>query len=146
MQTGLAVLWTVLNFDNCIVGHCFLGLKVFHIIFLKLFELHFRAIWANLSGLSNFFPNSLPLTCIQAKTAQRAPQKWDIWRIPSHFLPILHYLSSASKSARFSCCLWLVSPADELYPEGEVRHGRYLGRNESNGKGAKGSQMLGIDE
>lgn len=32
-----------------------LEFKIFHIIFLKLFELYFRAIWVKLSGLVSFF-------------------------------------------------------------------------------------------
>lgn len=79
LRTGLAhfevVHWTVLNFDNCIVDHSFLGFKIFCIIFLKLFELYFRATWAKLSGLSNFFPNSLPLTCIKAPNSLKSPPK-----------------------------------------------------------------------
>lgn len=137
--------WTGLNLDNCTVGHCFLGFKIFHIIFKSFLNYASGLFGQSYQDSAIFFQLFLSLAS-KHQTAQRASWKWEVWRIPSHFLPIPHCSSPASKSARFSCCLQLLSPADELYPEGEVRHSRFLGRNESNGKGTKGSQMLNIDE
>lgn len=123
-----AVLWTVPNFENCIVGHCFLDFNIFH-IFLKLFKLYFRAVWVKLSGLISFFLTSshLPQISNQPKT----PPK--VRCIENPFSP------SACTSLCISCLqnyqifpqlVAPLCPGDQLSPERDDRHLREMSQME----------------
>lgn len=75
--------WTVLNLDNCIVGHCFLGFKIFHIIFKSFLNYTSGLFGQSYQDSAIFFQLFLSLAS-KHQTAQRVAQKWDPFSLSAY--------------------------------------------------------------